>query len=136
MANGEAAHDTGRLNVAAAVAVLVLGAWCAPALASSGVDIRCPESESALDTPLVSVSPSLAAHQDSAIEEILDHEPISMPTLAETATESDIETLGDTDAVREETTPTARRCTAPTFSGSESPTSPSSPRRAGWRRTV
>lgn len=108
MANGEAAHDTGRLNVAAAVAVLVLGAWCAPALASSGVDIRCPESESALDTPLVSVSPSLAAHQDSAIEEILDHEPISMPTLAETATESDIETLGDTDAVREETTPTAR----------------------------
>jgi hypothetical protein len=84
VANAKAAQADTRTGAVAAATVLVLAAWCAPAVASSGIDIHCPQSESALDNPLSSVSPDLASHSESALQDILDDTTVAtLPALAE-----------------------------------------------------
>jgi len=59
-----------------------------PALGSSGIDIRCPDAQPALEDPLASATPALVAHTESALQQFLDDDTITMPALAESATES------------------------------------------------
>lgn len=99
MVNVEAAQAVTRMHIRAAVAI-ILGAWCLPALASSGIEILCPDTKSVLDDPLDAAVTSLAAHTESALEDILDDDAIAVPTLAETSA-NNVKDAGDTESADE-----------------------------------
>jgi len=69
-------------------AALIVGAWCAPVLASSGIEIHCPDKEAPHKSALVSAETSLTAHAESTVRRIPDDNVLTMPTLAETSVES------------------------------------------------
>jgi hypothetical protein len=94
-----------RTGALAAATVLVLAAWCAPAFGSTGIDIHCPQSESALENPLSSVSPDLASHNESALQDILDDTTVAtLPALTEAISDVGID---DTESAEEPARSTA-----------------------------
>jgi hypothetical protein len=79
-----------------------MGAWCGPAVGSSGIDIQCPEAASAPENPLGTLKPALASHNDAALEDILDDTALTtLPALAEAANETVIEDVDDAESADE-----------------------------------
>jgi len=76
-----------------AVAVGLALAWCGPGLASTGFSISCDEDDTvASETKMSPVPvPSLAAHTDSALQEILDEETVKISALAESTSDTAID---------------------------------------------
>ena len=108
MANGTATKARIRIGAAAA---LLLGAWCAPAIGSSGIDIDCPESKSALGNPLTEVRPALTSQNESALQDILEDTTLAtLPALADASNEPALERVDERDAVEESST---RRASTP-----------------------
>lgn len=90
---------------AAGIAVtLLMGAWCGPALGSSGIDIACGSSDRPLHDPTIAASAALAAHTESTLAEILDDETVQLPTLAEAVTDTRIESTEEAEDAETETT--------------------------------
>lgn len=83
MINLDSGQAGARKSIVAAAAV-VLGAWCVPVLASSGIEILCPDNESTLD----STAASLVAHTESALQNVLDDDAVSVSALAETSADT------------------------------------------------
>jgi hypothetical protein len=102
VANGNAKQACSRIGT---VAALVLGAWCAPAIGSSGIDIDCPESNTALGRPLTEVRPALTSHNESALRDILEDTTLAtLPALAEASNEPTLDKVDDTDSLEEAST--------------------------------
>ena len=101
-----------RTGAMATAAVLVFGAWCAPAIGSSGIDIHCPHAESALDNPLSAVNPDLASQNESALHDILEDTAVAtLPALADTTSDAGID---DVDEAESADQPTRRSAATPT----------------------
>jgi hypothetical protein len=102
VANENAKQARTRIGTAAA---LMLGAWCAPAIGSSGVDIDCPESKSALGRPLTEARPALTSHSESALQDILEDTTLAtLPALAEASNQPVIDKVDDADSLEEPST--------------------------------
>ena len=105
MANGNATQARTRIGATAAVATLLLGTWCAPAIGSSGIDIDCPESKSALASPLAAVRPALTSHNESALRDVLENTNLAtLPALTDASNESVIEKVNETDSLEKPST--------------------------------
>lgn len=100
----EAASAQATIGAAGIAAVLLLSAWCAPALASSGIKVRCDQTREATlpDASIPAATTTLAAHTESALQDILDDDAITVPALAE-ATAEKIADDGDEVDTAEET---------------------------------
>lgn len=104
MKRGEAALQyPPRRAVGVAVAVLA-GAWCLPAVASSGVSLHCDQAAATGPAAELTPTPSLAAHTESAMQEILESEAVQVPTLADATVESAVDDVEDSDTADEAVT--------------------------------
>lgn len=82
-------------SAAGMAAAFLLGAWCGPALGSSGIDIACDRSDHSLEDATVAANSALAAHTESALAEILDDEAAKVAALADAVAERSIEPVDD-----------------------------------------
>lgn len=92
------------ISAAGIAAVLLTGAWCGPALGSSGIDISRERADHSMAGPNPAArSPSLTAHADSALAEILDDDAVKMPALSDAVTRSNIESGEEPDKPQDDT---------------------------------
>ena len=92
-------------SAAGIAAALVMGAWCGPALGSSGIDIACGKSDGPRDGATIAATSALAAHTESTLAEILDDEAVQLPALAEAVTDSRIESAEGAENAEAEAAP-------------------------------
>ena len=83
----ETAPARATFSAAGIAAAFLLGSWCGPALAASGIDIACDRSDRSLDNATVTATSTLTAHTESELAEILDDDAVQLPALAEAVTE-------------------------------------------------
>ncbi len=111
MVKGEAAAARASRGIAGIAVVTLLGAWWAPALASSGVSLDCDETDSALPASATAATvPKLAVHTDAALQDILDSDNVKLPALTSVAAESNEDDpeeseVGEEAAIRGTDTP-------------------------------
>ena len=108
MINGKALNARSGKRATAIAAVMLLGAWCGPAIGSSGIDMHCSEATSALENPLASI---LTSHTESALRDIVDDTTLAtLPALTDTANDALIEEVEETEPAGE---PAASRAGTP-----------------------
>lgn len=78
-------------SAAGIAAAVMMGSWCGPALGSIGTDIDCDASERRLGEAAIAATPALAAHTETALADIFDDDPATLPAMPETVTKSKVE---------------------------------------------
>ncbi len=102
MIRGAATPVHVKLRATGFAVALLLGAWCVPVLASSGVTIRCDQSEKSLpEADIQTSAPLLAARTESSLNIILEDDNGKAAALADTNSDTLGEQLDAGDTVEE-----------------------------------
>jgi hypothetical protein len=78
---------TSRINASAAASVLLLATWCAPSIASNGLDRLCDKTESPLIESNVPFKPSLSSHTEDTIDEPIGQDSPQLTALGAASAE-------------------------------------------------
>jgi hypothetical protein len=91
-----------RTNASAAALALFFCSWCAPGIASSGLDALCDEAGFSIPENDVPVKASLASHTDEAIDDPLKQESARLSALGAANAEHSEDTFDEAEETPEQ----------------------------------
>ena len=93
---------TKRTNGPAAASALLLAAWCAPSIASTGLDRLCDKTDFPILEANVPLKPSLSSHTEDAIDDPIGQDSAQLTALGAASAEHSGDKFDETEDTAEQ----------------------------------